>query len=155
MSDIRTGTISITGLSDLEKRLRELPDRLAKNVMRGAVRAGAVVIQKEARQKCIAGKDAHYLGKGSKKVLIQPGELKKKGIKVRSAPRKFSDFVITYWVYVSKKYWHWKFLEFGTVKMSAKPFLRPAFDTQKEKATEAIRDYMAARIEKELAKIGR
>jgi len=155
MADIRTGSIQITGLADLERRLKELPDKLAKNVLRGAVRAGAVVVQKEAKNLCPASAEAHYLGKGSKRVLIQPGELKRKGIKVRSAPRKDSKYAIEYWVYVSKKFWHWKFLEFGTVKMARKSFLRPAFDSQKEKATAAIRDYMATRIDKELGKLGR
>lgn len=155
MSNIGSGNITITGLAELEKRLKELPDKLAKNVLRGAVRAGAVVIQKEAKNLCPAGAEEHYLGKGSKRVLIKPGELKRKGIKVRSAPRKESKFSIEYWVYVSKKFWHWKFLEFGTVKMARRSFLRPAFDSQKQKATEAIRDYMAARIDKEVAKLGR
>jgi len=155
MADLKSGTIHITGLADLERRLKELPDKLAKNVLRGAVRAGAAVIQKEAKSLCPASAEAHYLGKGSKRVLIQPGELKKKGIKVRSAPRKESQYAITYWVYWSKKHWYGKFLEFGTSKMSRKSFLRPAFDSKKEAATAAIRDYMATRIDKELGKIGR
>jgi HK97 gp10 family phage protein len=154
MGDIKTGTISITGLADLEKRLLDFPDRIARNILAGAIRAGAVVIQKEAKfynSKSIA-LEAHYLGKGTKKVLIQPGELNKKGIKVRLAPRKSRDFPITYWVYVSKKYWYWKFLEFGTSKMYARPFMRPGFDNKKAEATEAIRAYLAARIDKETEK---
>ncbi len=151
MPDIKSGTISITGLSDLEKRLEAFPDKLARNILAGAIRAGAVVIQKEARQLAPMSSAAHKLGKGSKAVEIQPGSLKK-GIKVRRAPGKLADFAITYWVYVSKKIWYWKFLEFGTAKMGRKSFMRPAFDTQKEKAVEAVRDYLAKRIEKEAAK---
>jgi len=153
MPDIKTGSFSITGLSDLEKRLAELPLRIAKNVMRGAIRAGAVVIQKEAKAKCPVSAEAHFLGKGVKRVLIQPGELKKKGIKVRQAPRSSSP-LIAYWVYVSKRNWYWGFPEFGTAKMTARPFMRPAFDEKKEAATEAIRAYMGPRIDKEVAKLG-
>ena len=151
MPDIKTGTISITGLSALEKRLAKLPDKLARNVLAGAIRAGAVVIQKEARQLAPVGTLPHRLGKGSKAIEIAPGSLKK-GIKVRKAPRKLADFTITYWVYVSKKLWYWKFLEFGTVKMARKSFMRPAFDTQKERAVEAVRDYLDKRIDKEAQK---
>jgi len=152
MNDIRTGTISITGLAALEKQLQQLPDKLAKNVLRGAVRAGAVAIQKEAKALAPQSVAFHRLGAGSRAVEIQPGSLKK-GIKVRSAPRKLSEFAITYWVYVSKKLWYWKFVEFGTVKMAAKPFMRPAFESQKETATIAVRNYMEKRIDKELDKM--
>jgi len=151
MQDIKTGNIQINGLADLEKRLLAFPDKLASNILSGAIRAGAVVIQKEARERAPRSDKAHYLGKGSKRVLIQPGTLKK-SIKVRKAPRKTRSVPIEYWVYVSKKTWYWKFPEFGTSKMAAQPFMRPAFEIMKEKATERIREYLAARIEKEAAK---
>jgi HK97 gp10 family phage protein len=150
--DIRTGTISITGLADLEKRLMDFPDKLAKNILAGAIRAGAVVIQKEARLLAPASAEAHFLGKGSKRVLIPAGDLKRKGIKVRLAPRKSRERPIEYWVYVSRRNWYWKFVEFGTVKMSAHPFMRPGFEAKKTEAVERIRKYLAARIDKEAAK---
>lgn len=151
MPDIKTGTIQITGLADLEKRLLDFPDKIARNILAGAIRAGAVVIQKEARQLAPMSTEAHKLGKGSKAVEIQPGSLRK-GIRVRLAPRKSRDFPITYWVYVSKKLWYWKFVEFSTKNWSGKPFMRPAFDSHKEAAVERIREYLAARIDKEAAK---
>ena len=151
MPDITTGNISIAGLADLERNLLDFPDRVAKKILGGAIRAGAVVIQKEARSLAPVSPGPHKVGKGTKSVLVQPGHLKK-NIKVRLAPRKSREVPITYWVYVSKKAWYWRFPEFGTSKAGARPFLRPAFDTMKEKATERIREYMAARIEKEAAK---
>jgi len=151
MSDIRTGSIQITGLADLEKRLLAFPDKLAANILGGAIRAGAVVIQKEARAKAPMSDEPHYLGKGSKRVLIQPGTLRK-SIRVKKAPRKSRSVPIEYWVYVSKRTWYWKFKEFGTSNMPASPFMRPAFEAMKVKAVEAIRTYLAARIDKEAAK---
>lgn len=152
MPDIKTGTISITGLSELEKRLMDFPDKIAKNILSGAIRAGAVVIQKEARALAPVSHEAHYLGKGSKRVEIPPGTLKK-SIKVRSAPRRSKDNPIEYWVYVAKKTWYWRFVEFGTSKMASKSFMRPGFDTKKADAVEAIRDYLSKRIDKEAAKV--
>lgn len=153
MSDIKTGSISITGLADLEKRLLVFPDRVARNILAGAIRAGAVVIQREARDRAPIGTVAHYLGKKGQKAhaLIQPGSLKK-GVKVRLAPRKSRERPIEYWIYVSSKLWYWKFVEFGTTKMAAQPFMRPAFEGMKERAVEKIRDYLDARIDKEAAK---
>jgi HK97 gp10 family phage protein len=39
---------------------------------------------------------------------------------------------------VDRDSFYWKFLEFGTNKMAARPFLRPAFEANKEGAIEAI-----------------
>lgn len=153
MPDIKSGSITITGLADLEKRLLDFPDKIARNILAGAIRAGAVVIQNEARSRAPASDKPHKLGKGSRAVIINPGSLKK-AIKVRSAPRKSKQMPITYWVYVSKNNWYWKFVEFGTSKMPSQPFMRPAFDEKKNDAVEKIREYLAARIEKEASKIG-
>ncbi|NCQ29162.1 MAG: hypothetical protein GW802_17310, partial [Armatimonadetes bacterium] len=42
----------------------------------------------------------------------------------------------------------WRFIEFGTSKMPAKPFLRPAFEGQKENAVKAIGAKLDERIQK-------
>lgn len=151
MPDIKTVTISITGLSDLEKALEAFPDKIARNILGGAIRAGAVVIQNEARQKAPQSAGPHKVGRKIKGVIVQPGHLRK-NIKVRMAPRKSRTSPIEYWVYVSKRAWYWKFVEFGTKKMSAKQFMRPAFDSRKQEALERIKEYLAARIEKEAEK---
>lgn len=44
--------IHVTGLADLQKFLDTLPAKVAANVMRGALRAGAKVIEADARAKC-------------------------------------------------------------------------------------------------------
>lgn len=152
MQDIKAGTITITGLADLEKRLLDFPDKIARKILNGAIRAGAVVIQREARDVAPRSDESHYLGKGIKRVEIQPGSLKK-GVRVRKAPRRSKTQPVEYWVYVSKKLWYWKFVEFGTSKMSAQPFMRPAFEAKKQEALDKIREYLAARIDKEAAKV--
>jgi HK97 gp10 family phage protein len=48
---------------------------------------------------------------------------------------------------LSQDAWYWRFVEFGTVKMSAQPFLRPAFDMRKNDALQAIKTRLAQRIE--------
>lgn len=44
-------------------------------------------------------------------------------------------------------YWWW--VEFGTAKMKARPFIRPAFESKKETVVEIIKRRLAARIKKE------
>ncbi len=53
-------TIRIEGLAELDRALRELPDRLARNGLRASVYAGASVIRAEARVR--APKAAASLG---------------------------------------------------------------------------------------------
>ncbi|MBP8101801.1 MAG: hypothetical protein KDG56_14715 [Ottowia sp.] len=49
---------------------------------------------------------------------------------------------------LSQDAWYWRFVEFGTVKMSAKPFLRPAFEGKKMEAVDAIKQRLAERVER-------
>ena len=48
---------------------------------------------------------------------------------------------------------YWRFVEFGTSKMRAFPFLRPAFDAKKIEAAERIKDALRQGIETEAAKL--
>jgi len=42
--------------------------------------------------------------------------------------------------------YYWRFVEFGTAKMAARPFMRPAFEAKKGDALEAIKGRLADRI---------
>ncbi len=143
--------VKISGFSELEQAMQQFPIRVEKNIASGMVRAGAVVIQKEASQRAPVSEGPHLLGTGSRKVWIAPGSLKK-GIKVRKAPVRMSKGMVTWWVYIRKSLWYWKFVEFGTQKMTARPFIRPAYESMKMAAIERMRQYAAARIEKEAGK---
>jgi HK97 gp10 family phage protein len=48
---------------------------------------------------------------------------------------------------LSQDAWYWRFVEFGTTRMAAQPFLRPAFDVKKNEAVTAITTRLAERIE--------
>lgn len=145
----------VKGLSELLAALDQLPDNVSKNVLRGMVNAGATVIKNEAR--AMAPVDTGAL----RQSIIQ-----------KHIPEKSNKFVQTYYVTVRsgprfKKIggkltritgapdaFYWRFLEFGTKKMAAKPFMRPAFETRKYEAIEAMKVYGEERVVKELKKIG-
>src|SRR5574337_608603 len=151
----------IDGLRELKRALEELPKAIGRNVLRGAVRAGAQLIRKEAQQRAPV-----YTGDVSKG-HPPPGTLKRavyqKQINELSSATRQTFFV---GVRKGNKYrnqgksgklsqdaYYASWVEFGTSKMAARPFLRPAFEAQKNAAVEAIRDYLAKHIPEEAAKL--
>lgn len=157
MADI---TVELQGLQELQAALLELPAKIGKNILRSSVNAGASVIRKEAKQKAPV-----YTGE-TQAGHPPPGTLK------RSVIQKFireqsNDFQSTFYVTVrkGKKYrdqgksknlsqdaYYAYFVEYGTAKMSAKPFMRPAFEAKKEEALKAMIDKLSERIEQEVGK---
>ena len=131
---------TVTGLAELSKKLKEMPIKLAKNGLRAAVNAGAEVIRKDAVTR----------------VPVLTGRLKKAIYKKQI--RELSNNVQqTFFVGArnGKKYkkadkdaYYWRFLEFGTSKLPARPFLRPAFDTKKSQAVDAMAKKLKERIDK-------
>jgi HK97 gp10 family phage protein len=132
--------IQIDGLQELLAKMKSLPVNLARNGLRAAVNAGAEVIRKDAVSR----------------VPVLTGRLKKAIYKKQI--RELSNNVQqTFFVGArsGKKYkkankdaYYWRFLEFGTSKMPAKPFLRPAFDAKKRQAVDAIGRKLKERIDK-------
>ena len=157
MADIK---VEIEGLKELQAALLELPKKTAKNALRSAVNAGASVIRKDARKRAPV-----YTGPVSAG-HPPPGTLK------RSVIQKYirelsNDFQTTFYVTVrkGKKYreqgkkgnlsqdaFYAYFVEYGTAKMTAKPFLRPAFEATKDEALQAMMAKLKERIEQEAGK---
>lgn len=127
--------IELTGMEELEKVLRQMPDGLAERDLASALRKGANVVRDEAQ----------------KNAPVDDGDLKD-SIKVRKqksgkgeaavivAPTKPAGF-------------HAHFIEFGTVKQPAQPFLRPAFDSKQNEALEVIITSLAKKVEKTALKL--
>jgi HK97 gp10 family phage protein len=162
------GEVTIQGLSELMKAMQELPKALEKKVMRQAVGAGAILIRKTA-QDLVArrtGLIAKAIRVSFNKRESTPGRIvyhvfvskKVKGMKrYRYRPGNWKN-PVGYTGKVEDVMWdafYWRFLEFGTVKMAAKPFMRPAFDSINREAAEVIKGKLADGIEKEAANLGK
>lgn len=164
MNDVRLGNIQIDGLRALEQRLLQYPAKFEKNVLSGAMKEGAKVIQKRAREYAPKSTKPHilrsYASATFKKftsrkmgVWILPLNITRM-IRVKVDKSGSRGYKISYEVYVKNKdAWYWKFQEFGTSKMPAantgKGFMRPAFEDMKEFAVESIKEYIKARLENE------
>ena len=131
------------------KALQSLPKNIQKNVMTGAVRAGANVVKDEAKARVRVSKDGQKYGKYPHKA----GNLKASiGVTKRKSPKGVFIFSVSPRKGTRNDGFYGRFIELGTSKMSAKPFLRPAAEASVNKTLEAAKDYMAQRIPSEVAK---
>jgi HK97 gp10 family phage protein len=151
-------TVQVHGLKELNDALRDLPLAIGRNVLRGATSAGAALISKEA-----AAKAPVYTGDVSKG-HPPPGTLRR-SVYLKQIRELSSPISQTFYVSVRKgknkadkkgrslDAYYWTWVEFGTAKMAARPFLRPAFEARKLAAVDAIKRYLAERIPREAAKL--
>lgn len=143
---VNSVSVKVDGLRELGERMKGLKEDVNNRIARAATAAGAVVIRNAAQQK----------------VPVDTGNLKK-NIIVKRLPKGESSLTSEHIVTVrqgklTKKQkdkglqdaYYGKFVEYGTAKMPARPYMRPAFDQNKENAVQAIKD----RIEKRLNKAG-
>lgn len=152
-------TLEVKGLRELQERLKTLAPNLARNALRASVAAGATTIRKAAQER------APYYHGDVAKGHPPPGTLKR-SIVQKQAAEKSSLFRQVYVVAVrkGKKYqnqgkkghlsqdaYYWPFVEFGTSKMAARPFMRPAFESKKVAAVQAIKDKLIERIKQEVS----
>lgn len=142
---------NVKGLADLQKLLNELPAKVERNVMRGALRAGANVIKDEAKRSINS-----HSGELAKSLKVSA---RARGGRVTASVRP-----------KGKNAYIARFVEYGTRphKIRAKngglllgnefvsevdhpgarphPFLRPALDSQAKEATVAVGNYIKKRL---------
>jgi HK97 gp10 family phage protein len=134
MSDVVK--VEITGLNELNRRLKALGPFIASKVLGGAVNAGAQVIRKDAQSR----------------TPVDTGMLQKSLFVKRLTAKDFPNAQYIVGVRKGKKKegaFYWRFVEFGTKSMGARPFLRPAFEAKKNDAAETIKSRLREGIAKE------
>lgn len=142
--------VHIDGLNDLVFRCNDLPRRIVRNMLLASLKAGAKVFVTEAKRRAPVGTVSHYINRKIRNPnKVRPGFMRK-SIRVKPAPGKPGEVKIQ--IGVSGKAYYWRFVEFGTEKMAAQPFMRPAWELTKFKILEDVRVSLKERIEKEFAK---
>lgn len=152
--------IAISGLKELDAALQDLPAKIEKNVLRGAMRAGAKVMLDAARQqvpvKTGALRDSLTLKSGYQRGRVTGT--------VRAGNSK------AYYAHMVELGTARHFIKPKTARSlfiaglfrdvvdhpgaRARPFMRPAFDSSSAAAIEAMAEYLRERIPKEFAKAG-
>lgn len=150
----------VNGLASLDVALRELPEKLARNVARAGLRAGAKVIADEARRlvpvKTGKLRDSIRVSSSMKggvpRAFVKVGD-RKKGIFYAHLVERGTRLhrVTPKW----RKALHAGGGDTGPfygridVAAEAKPFMRPAADTQVRAAVDAFAAYTRKRLNKE------
>lgn len=147
-------TVKLDGLDDLNRAIKELTGDLRRKVARAALRDAAKPIQRAAVAAAPVLKGEHpyrlpgtlkrsILVKASKRFNGRDGEVgvyiavrKRKGLGGKAGARNpFDPF-------------YWRFQEFGTRKMAARPFMGPAFNAHARNAIQIFQDRIKVRIDK-------
>lgn len=147
--------VKVTGLRELHEALRQLPKEVEGPPLYAALRAAAAPMKKDAV--AAVPKDTHLIEKRITvaRSKINNGKQGLYGIYMRVKPIKAARLKKLGKYDVKNDPFYWRFVEFGTSKMPARPFLRPAFEANKDKAVTIIRDKLKVTIAKAAAKVSR
>lgn len=115
----------IKGLEDLIASLNALPEKFERKVLRSSVRKGANIIRDKARAYVPVDQ-----GELKKSITISGAKYRKGTIAFAIRPRKNKKRGITVF--------YGKFVEFGTSKMAAQPFMRPAYDEAEKEVLDVV-----------------
>lgn len=122
-------TLEISGLKELADKMRSLGPELNKKALRAGVSAAARIVRDDAR-----ARNPDDTGKTEKAIIS------------KYVKKESNNFKQTYIVTVHRRAWYWRFVEFGTANLAARPFLRPAFEASKSKLVAAIASRIAKQI---------
>ena len=120
----------IEGLEHLESQFDRLAETSKKKVMMKALNAGIAPIKKEAKANAPVDKG------------VLKSQIRSKQMRLTAKP--------AVGIYVSGKAFYWYFIENGTSKMAAAPFLRPAADSKHEEAVDKFKEKWKVEIDKVL-----
>jgi HK97 gp10 family phage protein len=114
-------------LDEILETLKKI-DNLAQKQINAASRLGAKYVQKKAKEKAPVSADGSH---------GRPKGFLKKNIKIKAEKSKTKGKK-TYSVGVSGDAYYGVFIEYGSKRNAAKPFLRPALDENRDELTRII-----------------
>lgn len=141
-------TVKIEGLRELAAALRELPKAVAAKQLRTPVAIAARTIRDDARRR--APSQSGRLRASIIFKRTQGGALDAQYIVAVRHGKRFQHVGKHD---VNQDAYYWTFLEFGTSKMAAEPFMRPAFESNKYDALTMIIDGLRVGVETEAVKL--
>lgn len=154
-------TFELQGMDALRKKLRALPKELQARGFRSAMRKATNVVRDAAIANA-AGLDDPETGEriaDNIAVRFSPKEYKRNGdvvfrVGVLGGARKPGAGGKLRVKQKGGPTWYWRFLEFGTSKIAARPFMRPALSQNVGKATDVAVLELNKAIDAAVRKVG-
>lgn len=144
----------IKGLDGVLQKMRTLSPKLQRKGLVAAVRKGANIVRDDARNRAKQFDDPATPEKIWKEIVVRLNGRRSRQeggvvmqVGVRGGAKEYKDNAKNrragrvggqYEGAGSAGLFYWRFLEFGTSKMAARPFMRPALESNVDKATDAI-----------------
>lgn len=152
--------IEVQGWKAVEKFLQELPDNVAKKMLYDSLMAGAKPISDQAKANVreLFGDSVRYTGTLEKAIARGRVRRTRYAARVDVKLRRAKSRGKTLKGGVSKPFgddaFYGRFLEFGTSKMAARPFLLPAANTKRHASIDGFNKTLMQRMGKWCAQNG-
>lgn len=147
----------VDGLAEIERKLKQLPQRVGTNAMRRSLRKGANVVRDAARANAKRIDDPETREQIAKNIVVQSGGRKREklaggpmmrvGVLGGARPTSEDNGA------PGGNTTHWRFIELGTSQAAAQPFMRPAMNDKAQAAFDAIAADALKQTDRELAKL--
>jgi len=143
--------LDFSGLLDVSSDLDALSRSQNRKVLRDATRSAATVVKEEAAKRA-----PRRSGKLAKNIVVltqrsRNGDISS-GVHIRGTNPRTGNSDKKLKTNDPRNAFYWRFLELGTSKMAAVPFVRPAYDARQEEATKAAFDAANRAIDEALSK---
>lgn len=146
-----TTSLDFSGLSDLSRDLEILSKAESRAVLNRAVRAGAGVVKEE-----IINTAPEKSGKLKRNIVVLSGKgapgTATAGVHIRGRNPANGNSDTTMKTNSPNNAFYWRFLEEGTSKMPAHPFVRPAFDSKQDESAQAAFEEMTRAFDEAISK---
>ena len=158
-------TFKINGLDELDAKLKKLADpKRIKNAARRSLRRGANVVASAAKRNAGAIDDPKTRNSIQKNIAVRGGGSKRERrvggammrVGIRGGARnmsKYGEFRGGGSSNPGGDTFYWRFLEFGTSQIAARPFMRNAMAQSADQAVAAIATAANVELDKEIAKL--
>ena len=158
--------MQIDGLRELQAALKALPVQLQRGPTRSALMSGAKITRVKAKATAAWQDDTGFLREAIVSFPVKKNEHEytdqvRIGVKRRRVKRpskKFKAAAARRQRRQKKKIvtpYYWRYLEFGTSRMAARPFMRPAFESTKSAAARRITERLRQGVEEAAQKVAK
>lgn len=140
----RDGSNELLGVAELSAKLEALTDKVKGEALRQSVREAAKPVAEAARARLPVGKRAHKTYKGK---LVPPGYARM-SLRLKTWVSRDKAAAVAMIGVAPDAYYALQFVELGTSKMDAQPWLVPAFEANRSPMLTDVGTALRNRIER-------